>query len=593
MRRHVQTAQRETGPVLEEATTLFTQKQEVQTKKELLDAFNQHFIVSHEEEEVLTSMSVAIDDRFYNSLARQKRIYTDCQVLLGSENQQLGLELMEKSTRTLNSAFQKLFRWVQRDLQNLDLENPQLSSSIRRSLRVLAERPTLFQSCLDFFAESRERNLSESFFAALTGSAPHNHILGQREDPSTKPIAYYAHDPLRFVGDMLAWTHSAAVSEREALEVLFISEGDEMAKGIKAGRDSEPWSHDDTETFDGKKSLAQLVNRDLGGVARALRQRVEQVIQSDEDPVLAYKIANLIDFYRVTFTRLLGPESSVRDMLSLLRKSALQRYRNSLQDRVNSVRESASDIRADLAIPDFLDEALSQLKELMKTYDSSLATTTSREAEFQPILGEALDPFLEQCEHMSRRLEEPSKSIFMINCLTASKVVISMYDFTGGKASELEDSMNEHASNIIEYQHAYFLHTSGLHPLIVALASLSESDEDIKSIIDLEAFKPQALRDASQVLDDFLPSALMDAMENLTPLKNARLSEEITAEAATRFCEDFEFVEAKLSAVDELKNRENDGKEDEDHESQDGEKFSQSLRTLFPRTSGEIRVLLS
>ena len=569
------------------------QKQEVETKKELLDAFNQHFIVSGEEEEVLTSMSVAIEDRFFDSLARQKRIYTDCQVLLGSENQQLGLELMERSTRTLNTAFQKLFRWVQRDFRNLDLENPQLSSSIRRSLRVLAERPTLFQNCLDFFAESRERNLSESFSVALTGSATHNHLLGQADDSTTKPIEYYAHDPLRFVGDMLAWTHSATVSEREALEMLFISEGDEMAKGIKAGKDNEPWSQDNTETFDGQKSLAQLVDRDLAGVARTLRQRVEQVIQSDEDPVLVYKIANLIDFYRVTFTRLLGPESGVGDILSLLRESALQQYRNNLQDRVSSIRENASHITADLAIPDFLDEALFQLKDVIKTYDSSLAATTSREAEFQPILSEALDPFLDHCEHMSRRLEEPSKSIFTINCLTASKVIASMYDFTSQKLSELDDSIQKYASNLIEYQHAYFLHTSGLHPLIVALASLSESDEDIRSIMDLEVFKPQALRDASQVLDDFLPSASMDAIENLTRLKDARLSEEITAEAVTRFCEDFEFVEAKLSAVDELRSRESDEEEDGNHESQSGKKPSKSLRTLFPRTSGEIRVLLS
>ena len=593
MRRHVQTAQRETRPVIEEATTLFAQKREVETKEELLDAFNQHFIISNEEEELLTSMSAAIDDRFFNSLARQKRIYTECQVLLGSENQQLGLDLMEKSTRILNSAFQKLFRWVQKAFQTLNLENPQLSSFIRRSLRVLVERPTLFQSCLDFFAETRERNLSESFYVALTGSATHTHGLGQTDDPTTKPIEYYAHDPLRFVGGMLAWTHSATVSEREALEVLFISEGDELAKGIKAGRESEPWSQDNIETFDGQRSLAQLVNRDLAGVARTLRQRVEQVIQSDEDPVLAYKIANLIDFYRVTFAKLLGPDSSVLDTLSQLRESALQQYRNNLQDHVNSIRANAGHLTADLAVPNFLDEALIQLRELMKTYDSSLAATTSREVEFQPILAEALDPFLERCEQIAARLEEPSKSIFTINGLTASKVIVSMYGFTSQKLSELDNEIENYASNLIEYQHAYFLHQSGLHPLIVALAPLSDSDEEIKSIVDLEAFKPQALRDASQVLDDFLPSALMDAMENLARLKNARLSEEITAEAANRFCEDFEFVEARLSAVDELRNRESGGEEDEDQESQDGEQPSKSLRALFPRTSGEIKVLLS
>jgi len=35
-----------------------------------------------------------------------------------------------------------------------------------------------------------------------------------------KPIEMVAHDPLRYVGDIFAWLHSALVSEMEALDVL-------------------------------------------------------------------------------------------------------------------------------------------------------------------------------------------------------------------------------------------------------------------------------------------------------------------------------------------------------------------------------------
>ena len=585
MRRHVQSAHRETGPVLEEATTLFSQKYEVETKQALLDAFKQHFLMSPEEEETLTSMSATIDDRFFTYLTRLKNIHQDCQILLGSENQQLGLELMQKSSRDLNVAFQKLSRWIQKEFKNLNLENPQISSSIRRSLRVLAEQPTLFQNCLDFFAEARERNLSESFYRALTGSSQ-----SHATESSTKPIEYYAHDSLRFVGDMLAWTHSAAVSEREALELLFISEGDEMAKGIQVGRESEPWSQETSEAFDGRKALEQLVNRDLAGVARVLRQRIEQVIQSDEDAVLSFKIGSLIDFYRVTFARLLGTESAILDTLSSLRESSLRQYRFTMQDRVNSIQMETNNPTTDLAIPRFLDEAFVHLKELMKSYDSSLSQVTSRETEFSPILTEALDPFLESCKSMANGLEEPRASIFMINCLLAAKATISSYDFTTTRVSEMNWAVQEYVSKLVDYQQAYFLHTSGLHPLIVALAPLSDLEEDTRSIAKLEPFKVQALRDTSQVLDDFLPSALMDAIENLKLLKNSRMSEDITAEAAQRFCEDFEFIEGRLRAADELRSVEwNEAQE----AGEDGEEAPVALRTLFPRTSGEIWVLLS
>lgn len=36
-----------------------------------------------------------------------------------------------------------------------------------------------------------------------------------------KPIEIHSHDPLRYVGDMLAWVHQAVAGEKEFLESLF------------------------------------------------------------------------------------------------------------------------------------------------------------------------------------------------------------------------------------------------------------------------------------------------------------------------------------------------------------------------------------
>ena len=289
MRRHINAAHRETGHMLEEARTLLSDKRQVESKQQLLDAFKTHFVVSDVDLAILTSTAEPVNDEFFRLLTRMKKINQDSQVLLGSENQALGLEILEQSSRHLNAAFQKLYRWIQREFKSLDLENPQISAAIRRALRVLAERPTLFQNCLDFFAEAREHILSNNFYAALTG-AP----LDQNHPVMGKAIELSAHDPLRYVSDMLAWAHSATVSEREALEVLFISEGDEIAKSIQAGIESEPWSrledNEDTPKFDGRKALSELVDRDLAGVLRQLRQRTEQVVQSHEDATLSYKI---------------------------------------------------------------------------------------------------------------------------------------------------------------------------------------------------------------------------------------------------------------------------------------------------------------
>lgn len=578
MRSHIAAANHETGPVLEEATSLMNQKKQVEAKQHILTAFNSHFLVSEEESTVLTSTAEPVNEQFFQTLTRVKKIHNDSQVLLGTEDQRLGLEVLEQSSKQINAAYQKLYRWIQREFKTLDLENPQINTSIRRSLRVLAERPTLFQSCLDFFAEARENILSDSFYAALTGSVSESHL-------ATKPIEFHAHDPLRYVGDMLAWAHSATVSEREALEVLFISDGDEIKRSIQAGLESEPWLRDDGdgEVFDGRKALNQLVSRDLAGVARLLRQRTEQVIQSHDDATLAYKIANLIGFYKNTFAKLLGADSEVMDLFNALDSSAMRQFRANMRDYVAAVQSDLAVAPADLSPPDFLEEALQMLKTLAKSYDTSIATVDNSESGFQSVLAETLDPFLNGCENLYRGLQAPNSDTFAINCLLAAKAVLSPYKFSAGRTSEMDDTIGEHKSKLIEYQHQYLTYTSGLNALLEGLSNITDSEESLKTIPDLANFKPEALISASQQLDEFLPSALIDAAENLKGLRNRKIVQEITEEAAGRFCEDFEFVESKMLAADDLLYQE---------ESEEVEP-PPALRELFPRTSGEIRVLLS
>jgi hypothetical protein len=578
MRGHIAAANRETGPVLEEATSLMTQRKQVETKLQILQAFSSHFLVSDEEATVLTSTAEPVNEEFFQVLTRVKKINHDCEVLLGTEDQRLGLEVLEQSSKQLNAAFQKLYRWIQREFKTLDLENPQISASVRRSLRVLAERPTLFQSCLDSFAEARESILSDSFHSALTGSTSEaGHI-------ATKPIEFHAHDPLRYVGDMLAWVHSTTVSEREALENLFISDGDEIKRSIQEGLESEPWLKDEgAEIFDGRKALNQLVSRDLTGVARLLRQRTEQVIQSHEDATLAYKIANLIGFYNSTFAKLLGIDSDVLEVFNTLEASAMRQFRANMRDHVAAVQSDLAVAPADLSPPDFLDEALQTLKVLAKSYDTSAAGTDDEGQGFQAVLAEALDPFMAGCVDLQKGLEQPDSAIFAINCLFAAKEVLSAYEFANERVEDMDDTIEEQVAQLVEYQHQYLLHESGLITLLEALSKITDLEEGLKSIPELEAFKPDALVAASQQLDEFLPSALIDAAENLKRLKNRKMIQDITEEAASSFCEDFESVEAKMIAADDLSYDED--KDDEEQEP--------GLRDLFPRTSGEIRVLLS
>jgi hypothetical protein len=587
MKGHVTAAHAATSSTLGEASTLMTQRHNIETKQQLLQAFREHFVLSEDEVGALTLTSEPVDDRFFVVLAKAKKIRSDCEVLLGFEKQTLGLEIMEQTSKNLNQAFQKLYRWIQREFKTLNLENPQINSSIRRALRVLAERPTLFQNCLDFFAEAREQILSDTFYLALTGTS-----ASGRDDHSIKPIELAAHDTLRYVGDMLAWTHSATVSEREALEVLFVSDGNEIAKGIQEGRENELWQlmADDAEVapeFDAVKALNELVDRDVSGAARILRQRLEQVIQTNEDTILAYKLANLLSFYRVTFSKLLGPQSVLLESISKLETEALRQFRSLMRDHIATLQGEFQHTPSDLGPPDFLQDSLKQLTAIMKTYETSLASSGDREADFQPILAESFDPFISGCENMSKNIQTPSSSVFLVNCFLAAKAALMPFDFTQKKVQQIQSTIEEHAEGLVDSQYSYFRTESGLDSIFDALGPLNDTKDDIAKIRTMEALSPEALTAASQNLDDFLPSALMDAMENLRHLQDSKLAREVTEDAAEKFCVDFEHVEEMLLFADELIEQEGTNGPTDEYEG------PQSLRALFPRTTGEIRVLLS
>ena len=200
---------------------------------------------------------------------------------------------------------------------------------------------------------------------------------------------------------------------------------------------------------------------------------------------------------------------------------------------------------------------------------------------------------------MAKQLVEPNASIFMTNCFVATQATLSPYEFVESRLAKLTSQLSTLTQNLTKYQHAYFLHTSGLETLVYGLSSLPPSppDEDILQILSLPPFQPQSLADASVALDDFLPSALMDAMENLKDLASRDVARNVTADAAELFCEDFELVEGILGRIDELRLGDGGGEEVNSMDAEDEKEGKagavQRLRDLFPRTSGEIRVLLS
>jgi hypothetical protein len=600
MRKHIALAKQETGPMLEEAGLLMAAKRETDAKQEILNAFTKHFVVSDKDLSALTSSMEPVDDRFFEVLARVKQIHGDCEALLESEDQTLGMELMEQTSRDLDAAFKKLYQWIQREFKTLDLEDPHISGSIRRALRVLAERPSLFQNCLDFFAEAREHTLSDSFRVALTETA-----RASEGASSAKPIEFSTHDLLRYLGDMLAWVHSSTVSEKESLEGLFISDGAEIAKGIKAGKNNEPWSrlrseetdkqNGDESVFDGQKALNDLVNRTLAGICHTLRQRIEVAIRNNDDPVLVYKALHLVRFYHDIFSKLLGPGSGLVETLRALDAKIFEHFEHILQSEADSARDES--LPSDLSVPVVLTTALDRLGLLLK-----LVTDASSVAEVDRLLSVALTPFLTTCEEMADELSDPmQRTIFRLNqglAIRSRPDIAPKIPETSMILQGLAEGTTALTGELLDLQHEFLLKESGLQILL---------DSNLFGEAGGDELTIEMLQDVAAKLDAFLPNAQLDALDNLKNLKDKVATKEITEAAIQRFCNDFEQVERAIEDHDKEVDRADSAAGEKqvqgqsgDHDARVGdeneegdEQLATVLRPYFPRTTAEIRVLLS
>ena len=228
---------------------------------------------------------------------------------------------------------------------------------------------------------------------------------------------------------------------------------------------------------------------------------------------------------------------------------------------------------------------MDELHALLDSYSTSMPAPGPEDKGLEVILSHALNPFLNHCEKMASMQSPPTDSIFAINCLLAAKKRLSEFPFAQDRIGELDDTIAEHEARLSEYQHRFLLRNSGLGTLVPTLSDFAENQRDIRDLSTLQICSTESLLGIGQELDDFLPSAIMDASQNIKLLRSPALSRQVTEEGARKFCADFEMVEDLLIEADEARFGKDEANGD------DGRTLR--LKELFPRTGEEIRILLS
>jgi conserved oligomeric Golgi complex subunit 6 len=158
-------------------------------------------------------------------MSKTERIREDCRVLMAGEDgapTPAGLDIMSSTSTHLEQGFAKILRWISNEFRSLggaggsggqlDFDDVDVHPLMKESVAWLKKRPELLTEALTILSESRQASLLSAFIAALTRGGPSG---------LPRPIELHAHDPMRYVGDMLAWVHQSIAAEREFLDGLF------------------------------------------------------------------------------------------------------------------------------------------------------------------------------------------------------------------------------------------------------------------------------------------------------------------------------------------------------------------------------------
>ncbi|KAF8552889.1 COG6-domain-containing protein [Imleria badia] len=132
----------------------------------------------------------------------------------------------------LEQGYDKTHRWLTFEFRRIGGEGQLEVTS------VMYEASVGFHNGLNYCRDARQSTLLSLFLEAPTHGGPSG---------LSRPIELHAHDPIRYVGDILARVHQAIAAECEFLEILFSLNGQTRmvgAVGTFSESEEEQWVKD-------------------------------------------------------------------------------------------------------------------------------------------------------------------------------------------------------------------------------------------------------------------------------------------------------------------------------------------------------------
>ncbi|XP_061536768.1 conserved oligomeric Golgi complex subunit 6 isoform X2 [Phycodurus eques] len=516
MTSRLKAAKDQTQDLIVKTNKLQGENHRLEMRAQVARAFLAKFQLSSEEMSTLRGARDApITENFFKALSRVKHIHEDVKVLLRTNQQTAGLEIMEQMAVLQEAAYEQLYRWAQSECRGLTQETCDISPILTQAMEALQDRPVLYKYTLDEFGTARRNAVVRGFIDALTRG-------GAGGTP--RPIEMHSHDPMRYVGDMLAWLHQATASEKEHLEALL---NQVTLQGV-----------DD--------NMQEVVGHITEGVCRPLKVRMEQVIVAEPGAVLLYKLSNLLKFYHHTISSILG--TSVASLLMTMEEMHIlskKMFFNSLSLHASRLMDKVELPPPDLGPTISLTQTLSLLREILASHDSSVVPVGARQADFAQVLSCILDPLLQLCTVSASNLGTADMATYMVNSLYVMKTTLALFEFTDKRLEMLEFQIEAHLDTLINEQASYVLTRAGLSHIY---NSVQQHGAEQGPLSLLPSMDVSSVKAAMVQFDRYLSSPDSLVMPQLNFLLSAAIKDQIFIQSTELVCRAYDEVHSALSS---------------------------------------------
>ncbi len=424
MQRQLEATKAKTRDLIRQTSALQAEGQALAVQ----EATVHQFIVDYQlTVEQMTSLREGdVGDQFFSALDRAQDIHRNCKGLLQSGQHSTALEVMDQMSQFQEAALERLYRWAQSQCRTVDTPRARPDQGgggdlLARAMRHLLRRPVMFRYVLDEYCSARRAVLVRTFIDALTAGGPGG---------TPKPIELHAHDPPRYIGDMLAWLHQAIPGEKENAMSL-----------LKLCKDPPP----PTEAAEGTEAppaadVAQLCEEALASVTeevcRPLRTRVEQILLLEQSPLVLHRLSSLVRFYMGTIKQIIPETGALLQTLADLDQLAYKQFLSVLQTTVhqhlsltapnsstNGPAGGSNVVAAAAAAsgPSVHDLAPTRsstaLLNLLKEILSTSSVVDEQESQLAEIVSSVVDPILDDVASIASTLPTTDADVFQLNSI--------------------------------------------------------------------------------------------------------------------------------------------------------------------------------